>query len=97
MELCRWDSIPERLWKGETNQSAEEFMKDHEEYFVNPSPAFEFVAYYFEKYRLVPRNNPPFPIIDSGSTYHRPNVLFSGGALRDFRNDDEKAFVLARE
>lgn len=22
MELCRWDNIPERLWKGETNVDA---------------------------------------------------------------------------
>jgi uncharacterized protein YhfF len=49
MELCRWDAIPERLWKGETNQSAEEFRQDHMDYFVNPDPLFEFVAYYFEK------------------------------------------------
>jgi len=51
MELCRWDAIPERLWKGETNRSAEEFRQDHEDYFANPVPDFEFVAYYFEKAR----------------------------------------------
>lgn len=48
MELCRWDSIPERLWRGETNSSADEFRSDHMEYFCDPSDDFEFVAYYFE-------------------------------------------------
>jgi uncharacterized protein YhfF len=48
MELCRWDSIPERLWRGETNSNAEEFRSDHREYFDNPGDDFEFVAYYFE-------------------------------------------------
>jgi len=48
MEVCRWDSIPERLWRGETNSSADEFRSDHEEYFGNPGNDFEFVAYYFE-------------------------------------------------
>jgi uncharacterized protein YhfF len=47
MELCRWDSIPERLWRGETNIDADEFRDDHKEYFNNPAPEFEFVAYYF--------------------------------------------------
>lgn len=50
MELCRWDSIPERLWRGETNSSADEFRSDHQEYFGNPSDDFEFVAYYFKVY-----------------------------------------------
>ncbi|MBN2382822.1 hypothetical protein JXQ70_08065 [bacterium] len=48
MELCRWDSIPERLWRGETNSSADEFRSDHQEYFGNPGGVFEFIAYYFE-------------------------------------------------
>ncbi|MCJ7432389.1 MAG: hypothetical protein MUO77_02775 [Anaerolineales bacterium] len=48
MELCRWDNIPERLWRGEINISAEEFRLDHLDYFWNPDPGFEFVAYYFE-------------------------------------------------
>ena len=48
MELCCWDAIPERLWRGEANVSAEEFRQDHEDYFVNPGADFEFVAYYFE-------------------------------------------------
>lgn len=48
MELCRWDNVPERLWRGETNVSADEFRHDHIEYFGNPRPDFEFVAYYFE-------------------------------------------------
>ena len=49
MELCRWDDIPERLWRGETNISANEFRRDHLDYFENPGPDFEFVAYYFER------------------------------------------------
>lgn len=48
MELCRWEDIPERLWRGETNSSAEEFRMDHLEYFNYPQAGFEFVAYYFE-------------------------------------------------
>ena len=51
MELCRWDSIPERLWRGETNTSADEFRSDHVGYFDNPEADFEFVAYYFEVVR----------------------------------------------
>jgi len=47
MELCRWDAIPERLWRGETNASADEFREDHLEFFDHPGPDFEFVAYYF--------------------------------------------------
>jgi len=49
MELCRWDSIPERLWRGETNVSADEFRADHVDYFENPSDDFEFVTYYFKR------------------------------------------------
>jgi hypothetical protein len=48
MELCRWEDIPERLWRGETNISADEFRLDHLDYFGNPDPSFEFVAYYFQ-------------------------------------------------
>lgn len=48
MELCRWDTVPERLWRGETNISADEFRDDHVDYFENPADDFEFVAYYFE-------------------------------------------------
>ena len=48
MELCRWDSIPERLWRGETNTSAQEFREDHRDYLGDPADDFEFVAYYFE-------------------------------------------------
>ncbi len=48
MELCRWDAIPERLWKGETNANADEFRADHAEYFDDPKNDFEFLAYYFE-------------------------------------------------
>ena len=47
MELCRWDNIPERLWRGETNVSAEEFKTDHMDYFFYPENDFEFIAYYF--------------------------------------------------
>ena len=49
MELCRWEHIPERLWRGETNASAEEFRQDHLDYFGDVGPDFEFVAYYFER------------------------------------------------
>ena len=49
MELCRWDSIPERLWRGEVESSADEFRDDHIEFFDNPGPDFEFIAYYFER------------------------------------------------
>jgi uncharacterized protein YhfF len=49
MELCRWDHIPERLWRGETNAGADEFRADHETWFDHPRPDFEFVAYYFER------------------------------------------------
>ncbi len=49
MALCTWDKIPERLWRGETNVSADEFREDHRDYFENPGPDYEFVAYYFER------------------------------------------------
>jgi uncharacterized protein YhfF len=49
MELCRWDSIPERLWRGETNTNPDGFRSDHLDYFENPGDDFEFIAYYFEK------------------------------------------------
>jgi len=49
MELCRWDAIPERLWRGETNENADGFREDHLDYFGNPDDDFEFVAYYFER------------------------------------------------
>jgi uncharacterized protein YhfF len=48
MELCRWDAIPERLWRGETNSNADEFREDHLDYFTNPKDDFEFISYYFE-------------------------------------------------
>jgi len=48
MELCRWDAVPERLWRGETNASADEFREDHLDYFDHPDADFEFVAYYFQ-------------------------------------------------
>lgn len=49
MEVCRWDTIPERLWRGETNLCADEFRADHVDYFGDPKDDFEFVAYYFER------------------------------------------------
>ena len=48
MELCRWDDIPERLWRGETNDNADGFREDHLEWFDQPADDFEFVAYYFK-------------------------------------------------
>lgn len=48
MELCRWSAIPERLWRGEGNTGPDEFREDHVDYFGDPAPEFEFVAYYFE-------------------------------------------------
>jgi uncharacterized protein YhfF len=47
LEICRWDDIPERLWKGETNFNADEFRAEHVDFFDHPSPDFEFVALYF--------------------------------------------------
>jgi uncharacterized protein YhfF len=47
IELCQWNNIPEPLWKGEANISADDFREDHKEYFNYPSDSFEFVAYYF--------------------------------------------------
>jgi len=47
MELCRWDTVPELLWRGETNESADGFRADHIDYFEDPADDFEFVAYYF--------------------------------------------------
>jgi uncharacterized protein YhfF len=44
MELCRWDAIPQRLWRGEGNVDAEAFKADHVDYFENPPDKFEFVA-----------------------------------------------------
>ena len=49
MELCRWEDIPQRLWQGETNTNADEFRHGHLNYFGDPGPGFEFVAYYFER------------------------------------------------
>lgn len=48
MELCRWDNIPERLYRGETNDTADEFREDHVDFFGEVADDFEFVAYYFE-------------------------------------------------
>lgn len=48
MELWRWDAIPERLWRVETNGSADKSRSDHVDDFNDPADDFEFVAYYFE-------------------------------------------------
>lgn len=56
LELCRWDSIPERLWRGETNSSAEEFRQDHHEFFNHPADDFEFAAFYFEIAKNIKNN-----------------------------------------
>lgn len=48
IRLCRWDSIPQWLWKGETNSTPEEFQSDHLDYFDNPGNDFEFVGFEFE-------------------------------------------------
>ncbi len=48
IRLCRWDSIPEWLWKGETEESADEFREDHIELFDTPEDDFEFIGYEFE-------------------------------------------------
>lgn len=53
MELCRWDAIPERLWRGETNDNADEFREDHLGFFENPADDFEFAAYYFERVKVL--------------------------------------------
>jgi len=47
MELCIWSDISEHLWRGESNANADEFRKEHKNYFDNPSDDFEFIAYYF--------------------------------------------------
>jgi len=52
IELCQWNNIPERLWKGETNNNADEFREEHREYFNYPSDSFEFAAYYFQLIRV---------------------------------------------
>ena len=49
MELCRWDAVPKRLWRGEGNDDAEGFRRDHVSYVGDPTPDTEFVAYYFER------------------------------------------------
>lgn len=53
MELCRWDTIPERLWRGETNENAEEFREDHLYFFEDKRPDMEFVAFYFELVKVL--------------------------------------------
>lgn len=51
MYLVRWDAIPEKLWRGEVEESADGFRASHLAYFDHPSDAFEFVAYHFELVR----------------------------------------------
>ena len=62
IELCCWNEIPERLWKGETNSNADEFRKDHIKYFNNPEDGFEFLAYYFELIEKI--ENPNQTLLD---------------------------------
>ncbi|WP_309386838.1 ASCH domain-containing protein [Cerasicoccus frondis] len=47
-ELCRWNDIPEWLWRGETNDNAEEFHEDHWEFFNEPDDDYEFIGVEFE-------------------------------------------------
>ncbi len=47
-ELCKWSDIPEWLWRGETNDCAEEFREDHVDFFDNPDDDFEFIGTQFE-------------------------------------------------
>ncbi|MBN2056507.1 hypothetical protein JW905_16400 [bacterium] len=55
IELCHWDLIPERLWRGEANTSEDTFRRDHKDYFDDPDGGFEFVAYYFELVQVLNR------------------------------------------
>ncbi len=55
IRLCQWDDIPEWLWKGETNNTPEEFKSDHLEYFNHPDHDFEFVGYEFELVNIINR------------------------------------------
>lgn len=64
MELCRWDHIPEWLWRGEANKSAHEFREDHRDYFDNPRDDFEFVGYHFELVKT--------PSSSAKASEHRP-------------------------
>ena len=49
MELCTWGDLPERLWRGEGDSSADEFRRNHRSYFDDPGSDTELVAYYFER------------------------------------------------
>jgi len=53
LELCRWEAIPDWLWKGETNQNAEEFRENHIDYFDGPDSGFEFVGVEFELVEVI--------------------------------------------
>lgn len=56
IRLCQWHSIPEWLWRGETNGAAEEFQADHVQFFDNPGHDFEFVGYKFELVSVLERD-----------------------------------------
>ncbi|TLD72547.1 hypothetical protein FEM03_00280 [Phragmitibacter flavus] len=53
IRLCQWDNIPEWLWRGETNNSAEEFRADHVQYFNDPGDGFEFIGYEFQLVNII--------------------------------------------
>ncbi len=53
IRLCQWHSIPEWLWRGETNATPEEFQADHVDYFENPGNDFEFIGYEFELVKVL--------------------------------------------
>ena len=52
IELARWGSIPERLWRADPAITGEiglePFRQDHINYFGQPDDDFEFLAIYFE-------------------------------------------------
>lgn len=58
LELCQWRDIPDWLWKGETNDNADEFREDHLGYFDNPSDSFEFVGIEFELTDVMNKTEP---------------------------------------
>ena len=64
LELCRWDAIPEWLWRGEANQNADEFRDDHVDYFGNPGPGFEFVGVEFQLVEVLGGAEPSPPTGD---------------------------------
>jgi uncharacterized protein YhfF len=53
IELARWDTIPEALWRRDPAASGavslEAFIADHDDYFGNPADDFEFLALFFDR------------------------------------------------